>query len=222
MGFLQRMRDLVAANLHDLADRCEDPEKMLKHAVRAMERDAERALRAAVQALAGEKLLSRELARCRAEAAAERRRACDALRRGDEAAARDALGHAVDADAVATALTTQVAACAGVAARARRQVAALHARIARARHELRTLSVLRRDVELARRSCGAAGTRAVAGGPACGVDLEHRLTAAGAEAEAWCELTGEEAELEPPAGASAHERRRAVDAELDRLRAATA
>ncbi|MEZ5967156.1 MAG: PspA/IM30 family protein [Planctomycetota bacterium] len=221
MGFLQRMRDLVAANLHDLVDRCEDPEKMLKHAVRGMERDAEGALQAAVQALASEKLLARELAASRAEAAAQRQHAGAALRTGDEAVARDALGHAVDADTVAAALTTQVAACAGAAARARQQVAALHARIARARHELRTLSVLRRGVEVARRSGGVAGASARAGEPRRGAAFEHRLAVASAETEAWCEVAGPE--LEPAALVSAHEqRRRAVDAELDRLRAEAA
>ena len=36
MGLFQRFGDIVSANLNDMVDRFEDPEKMLKQAVREM------------------------------------------------------------------------------------------------------------------------------------------------------------------------------------------
>ena len=37
MKLLSRVSELVTANLNDLIDQCEDPEKMLRQAVREME-----------------------------------------------------------------------------------------------------------------------------------------------------------------------------------------
>src|SRR6478735_11134858 len=81
MGLLQRMSGLVTANLNDLIDQCEDPEKMLRQAVRDMETALGQLMDGAARAIAHHKLLSRQfneqqdgVERCtkRAEAAVAR------------------------------------------------------------------------------------------------------------------------------------------------------
>ncbi len=67
MRLFQRISDIIAANLNDLVDRFEDPEAMLKHAIREMETMIEEATGGAARAIAGERLLARDLARPRAK-----------------------------------------------------------------------------------------------------------------------------------------------------------
>ena len=61
MRLFRRIGDIVAANLNDLVDRFEDPEVMLKQAIREMETMIEEATGAAARAIAGERLLARDL-----------------------------------------------------------------------------------------------------------------------------------------------------------------
>ena len=60
MPLVRRIAGIVSANLNDAVDRCEDPEKMLRQAVREMEEAFHRALDRAATAIAQEKLLSRQ------------------------------------------------------------------------------------------------------------------------------------------------------------------
>ena len=62
MRLLRRIGDIIAANLNDLVDRFEDPEVMLKQAIREMETMIEEATASAARAIAGERLLARDLA----------------------------------------------------------------------------------------------------------------------------------------------------------------
>ena len=59
MRLFQRIGDIIAANLNDLVDRFEDPEVMLKQAIREMETMIESATGGAARAIAGERLLAR-------------------------------------------------------------------------------------------------------------------------------------------------------------------
>ena len=61
MRLFQRIGDIIAANLNDLVDRFEDPEVMLKQAIREMETMIEGATGGAARAIAGERLLARDL-----------------------------------------------------------------------------------------------------------------------------------------------------------------
>src|SRR5205085_11007755 len=88
MGFLKRMSGLVTANLNDLIEQCEDPEKMLRQAVRDMETALGQLLDGAARAIAHHKLVVRQereqrdaALRCAAAAKA-------AVDRGDDDSAR--------------------------------------------------------------------------------------------------------------------------------------
>ena len=62
MGLFKRISDIISANLNDMADGLEDPEKMLKQAVREMEQSINVAMQETAKVLANEKLLGKELA----------------------------------------------------------------------------------------------------------------------------------------------------------------
>jgi phage shock protein A len=91
MGFFRRLGNIVSANLNDLLDRCENPEKLLQQATRGMEASLRSALAGAAKVIAHEHVLARRLTETEAAAVAWRRQAESAVAAGDDAAARLAL-----------------------------------------------------------------------------------------------------------------------------------
>ena len=81
MRLFQRIGDIIAANLNDLVDRFEDPEVMLKEAIREMDTMIEGATAGAARAIAGERLLSKDLSDHQQKAVRWRARAEQGLAR---------------------------------------------------------------------------------------------------------------------------------------------
>src|SRR3954454_24541336 len=91
MGLLKRMSGLVSANLNDLVDQCENPEKMLRQAVREMETALGQLMDGATRAIAHHKLLSRQLNEQREAVTCCTKRAEVAVGRADDESARGEL-----------------------------------------------------------------------------------------------------------------------------------
>src|SRR6478752_2935767 len=87
MGLLKRMSGLVTANLNDLIDQCENPEKMLRQAVRDMETALGQLMDGAARAIAHHKLLARQLSEQHDAIARCTKQAEVAVARGDDDAA---------------------------------------------------------------------------------------------------------------------------------------
>ena len=62
MGIFRRTADIFAANLNDLVDRFEEPERMLRHALREMEALAGATSAAVARSIATEKVLAKSRA----------------------------------------------------------------------------------------------------------------------------------------------------------------
>jgi len=90
-SLFKRISDVLAANLNDLVDRVEDPERMIKQLIREMEENINSAREGVIDALASEKQLARELEQQRRQAEEWHGRARLALESGNEALAREAL-----------------------------------------------------------------------------------------------------------------------------------
>ncbi len=151
MGLFKRVGDIISANLNEMVDRFEDPEKMLKQAVLEMEAAVAGALDGAVKVIANERLLARQLdenlrqlERCRA-------RAEEAVRRGDDDAARRALSRKSEHAKLAAALADQHAAAEAASRKLRTQIDALRVRLNEARRQQATLIARKRAAD-ARRS----------------------------------------------------------------------
>ena len=92
MTLFKRINDVICANINDLLDRVEDPERMIKQIIREMEMNISNAREGVVEAVASEKQLGKELDSHRDKAEEWRARGEQALRAGNEALAREALG----------------------------------------------------------------------------------------------------------------------------------
>ncbi len=150
MGLIKRMSALVTANLNDLVDQCENPEKMLRQAERDMETALGRLMDGAARAIAHHRLLTRQLG-AKHELVARRLKLAEAaVVRGDDEAARRELRHKLEHERMAEALTRQVETAAVLGQRLRNQVSAMRMKLAEARRKL---------VEISARSRAAAAQR---------------------------------------------------------------
>src|SRR6476620_8125177 len=130
------MRTGVKANLNDLIEQCEDPEKMLKQAVRDMETALGQLMDGAARAIAHHKLLSRQLGEQRECIERCTKRAEAAVANGDDNAARNELLRKGEHQRLVGALAQQVTTSEALGHRLRRQVTAMRIKLAEARRKL--------------------------------------------------------------------------------------
>ncbi len=130
MALMERVATLLRANLNDMLDRAEDPEKMLKQLVLDMENQLLQVKTQVAMALADQHLLGKK-AREQEEAAADWHRKAElAVNKGDDALARAALERALQHERLLTAYRAQVAEGAGEAESLRGTYGQLQAKLA--------------------------------------------------------------------------------------------
>lgn len=189
MGVFRRISDIVSANLNEIISGIENPETMLRQAIREMEGAVAKTLDSAARVIAQEKLLGKELDRHRHQATRELQRAREAFGRQDDATARRALIRKRDHEKLIAALEDQLGAAQGASARLRRQLDAMRVRLSEAQQKLHTLIARQRAAE-ARRSFHAASA-GVASSDADFARFDHlcrKVEQSEAETEAWEEL----------------------------------
>jgi phage shock protein A len=136
MKLFHRVRYILSANLNDLVDRCENPEQMLRQAVRDMETSFTQLMEAAAQAIAHERTLTRQRNDQWALVERHLQAAGTAVARGDHDAARRALRTKAECERLAERLTEQQQSAVALSNRLRQQVAALRLKLAEARQKL--------------------------------------------------------------------------------------
>jgi phage shock protein A len=191
MGIFRRVSDIISANLNEFAERFENPEKMLKQAIREMEESIGRATEQTAKAMAGEKILSRELERNRAGQQQWQQRAAKAAEAGDDILARKALARKNEHERIAAALEDQLTASGEAGRTLQRQLEAMKAKVSEARRNLTTLSARQRAADFRKRMhCQAAGLTTDVGDRAFAKfdRLKARVEQTEAEAEAMAEL----------------------------------
>jgi phage shock protein A len=194
MSIFQRVSDIISANLNEMAESFENPEQMLKQAIREMEISITGATNETAKALANEKLLRRELENNQSQAARWEKRAEQAVAAGDDDLARKALHRKAEHDNLVDALEDQLKTALGAANSLKRQLEAMKAKLAEAKRSLATLSARSRAAEFRRKM------ETVGAGVATDLDkdafakfdrLRSRVEQAEAEAEAMAELRGQ-------------------------------
>lgn len=198
MPIFRRIADILSANVNDLIDRFEDPEAMLRQAVREMEEGVEQTMSAAAKSIAGERLLAKQLEEQRRQGEQQQSRARAAVTRHDDAAARLALAARARHDKLAAALADQLAAARTQNARLRRQLDALRVRLAEARQTMHVYIARNRAAQAQRQV--AADALHVDGTSEPFHRFHHlcgRIERTEAESQAYFELTGDlEADFE--------------------------
>jgi phage shock protein A len=107
MALLERVSTLLRANLNDLVEKAEDPERLLKQIVLDMENQLLQVKTQVAIAIADEHLLAKKRAEHVEQAAEWRRKAELAVQKGHDDMARAALERALSHDQLAAGFTTQ-------------------------------------------------------------------------------------------------------------------
>lgn len=107
MALLERVSTLLRANLNDLVEKAEDPERMLKQIVLDMENQLLQVKTQVAIAIADEHLLEKKRAEHAEQAAEWRRKAEMAVQKGHDDLARAALERALSHDQLVAGFTTQ-------------------------------------------------------------------------------------------------------------------
>lgn len=91
MGIFDRISRVIRANVNDLIDKAEDPEKVLEQSIREMGDDLVKMRQAVAQAIAAQKRTEQQYQKNLSEANTWQQRAQLALSKGEEGLAREAL-----------------------------------------------------------------------------------------------------------------------------------
>ncbi|MBN1567375.1 MAG: PspA/IM30 family protein [Acidobacteria bacterium] len=109
MALLERVSTLIRANINDLIDKAEDPEKMIKQVMLDMENQLIQVKTQMAVALADRHLLEKKRKEAEAKAAEWMQKAELAIDKGDDALARAALERSLDQQNTANSLKAQEA-----------------------------------------------------------------------------------------------------------------
>jgi phage shock protein A len=201
MGIFQRISDIISANLNEMTESFEDPEKMLRQAVREMEQSIGDATQETAKVIANEKLLEKERTSNSQQAQQWQKKAEQAVSAGDDQLARKALSRKVEHEKLVVALDDQLKAAHDASRTLKHQLDGMKAKLAEAKRNLATLSARKRAADFKKKM----HTSAAAASDVSGLDdnafakfdrLRGRVEQAEAEAEALAELRGSTETLE--------------------------
>lgn len=194
MGLFKRISDIITANLNEMTEGLEDPEMMLRQAVREMEQSISDATQETAKVLANEKLLVKELASNRQQSHDWQHKAEKAVDAGDDNLARKALARKQEHQKLVTALEDQLKLAQETTKTLKHQLDGMQAKLAEAKRNLATLSARKKAADFRKKMHTSA------------LDLEsglldddafakfdrlkERVERAEAEAEALAELRG--------------------------------
>ena len=197
MGVFKRISDIVSANLNDMTEGIEDPERMLRQAVREMEETIAEVTNQTAKAMANETTLSRELERNRVQQQQWQARAEKAVEEGSEDLARKALTRKNEHEKLVAALKDQLEAAQEASGSLRCQLAAMKAKMAEGRRNLATLSARKRAADFRKKmETQVAGASPEVDDSAFAkfARMKAKVEQAAAEAAAMAELRGMDAD----------------------------
>ncbi len=218
MNIFKRISDILSANFNEMVEQWEEPEKMLKQAVREMETTIEVSKRNVAKSMASEKLVGKELLDNQRQAKEWQSRAEVAVQAGDDDLARKALIRKQEHDKVTAALSDQYKVSQEASTTLRRQLEAMQAKLADAKRRLGSLAARKRAADVrARIQIGKLDPMLNNDAFAKFDRLREKVEMAEAEADALCELNATQSSQKGEAVVETTETL-GVDAELAELK----
>jgi phage shock protein A len=195
MSIFGRVADIFKANINDILDRAEDPEKMIKQMVLEMEDAVNKATLAVGQAIANEKSLERQYNKQLAQTNDWQQKAVQAVSAGRDDLARQALERKNTIQRNVGDLERMLGEARGSATMLRGQLDQLKAKLDEARMRQNTL-IARSQAAKAKKQI-AQSFAGVGGDAFAKFDkLEQKVEKTEAEADAFAQLAGENTSLD--------------------------
>ncbi|XCN72143.1 MAG: PspA/IM30 family protein [Candidatus Electrothrix aestuarii] len=146
-SIFKRVSDIINANLNDLIDRLEDPERVIKQIIREMEDNIRQAKEGVVNAIASEKQLFHELEKHRNSSQEWLSKAETALQADKEDLARSALARKKEIDQIITSLEPAWASAKATSDRLKAQLLQLENKLEETKRKRTTLLARQRATE---------------------------------------------------------------------------
>jgi phage shock protein A len=193
----KRINDVISANINDLIDRVEDPERMIKQIIREMEENISKAKEGVVDSIASEKQLQKELESNQKQSAEWLAKAETALLNNNEELARSALARKKEHDNITKVLEPSWESARNTSEKLKAQLKALEAKLEEARRKRSSL-VARQHAAEARQQMDKTLSNFEAGIKAQSKfqRMEDRVTEMEARTEAIEELRDDRTQLE--------------------------
>ncbi len=215
MAIFERIGDLIKANVNDLLDRAEDPEKMVKQIIVDMQEELEKCTSALGQAMGSQRMMKKNMDAALSEAASWEDKAKLALQSGDADLAKQALERKVSADKNAEQYKQMYEQTTAQVDTIKGQVEALKIKLDEAKSRQSMLIARSKMADAQQNMAKSLGNMDSSSAFSKLDKMEEKIAAKEAEAEAFSELAG--VSNEPDAFAQL-ETNNAVDAELERLK----
>jgi len=214
MAIFSRALDVLKANINDLLDKAEDPEKMLKQIIIDMEEQLQKAMQGLGQVMANERQMRKQLEEAQAQSKLWEDRAKVALNAGNQELARQAVENKLKADQNVKQFQELHAQLEAQVNEIREQVKTLQSKLEEARSKQSVL-IARAKVADARQSVSKAlGNIDSSGVMAKMEKMERKISAKEAQADVTAEMAGVESKEDPFVKL---EKESAVENELARL-----
>ena len=221
MGLFKRIGDIISANFGEMAEKWEDPEKMLKQAIKEMEVSINESTQETAKVLANEKKLGKELAHNESQSKEWHARAEKAVESGDDGLARKALLRKQEHERLTEALREQMSAAQDASHTLRTQLDAMKAKLAEAKRNLASLSARKKAADVRKKVYTSMDAESNITLDNSAFDkferMREKVEQAEAEAEALAELQGIDtsrgADVDEPSGADDD-----IEAQLEALK----
>ena len=217
MAIFSRIADVLKANINDLIDKAENPEKMVKQIIIDMDAQVSKATQALGQAMASEKHALRQLEEAKKSSAEWERKAKIALQAGNEDLARKALENKVSVDSNIAQFQASYESISSQVAELKDRVSILKSKLEEARAKQNTLIARARMADVQKNVATAISSTDSSSAFSKLEKMERKVEGKEAEAKAFSEIANdtmfakdEFAELE---------KNSSIDSELARLKA---
>ena len=216
MAIFSRLSDLLKANINDLIDRAEDPEKMVKQIIIDMEEQLQNAVQGLGSVMASERQMRKQLEEAQTQSKLWEDRAKSALKSSNEDLAKQAIENKLKADESANQyqkMQTDISSQLGIL---KEQVEILKKKLIEARTR-QSMLVARDTVADARKEVSSAIGGLDSSGAFAKMDkMERKIAEKEAQADAAYEISGLNAEQNDPF--TDIEKQKAAEDEMARLK----
>jgi len=196
-SIFKRINDIITANINDLIDRVENPERMIKQIIREMEENINRAKEGVIEAIASEKQLQKDLEFNRRQSNEWLSKAEQALQANKEELARAALTRKKEHDSIVKALEPSWEAAKNTSEQLKNQLRALEAKLEEAKRKKSTLIARQRAAEARQHMTETVNNFQAGLDAQANFDrMENKVSEIEARAEAMAELDSDSSALE--------------------------
>lgn len=216
MGVFSRIGDILKANINDMIDRAEDPEKMVKQIIMDLQKDVRTSTEALGKAMASQRVAERQHEQAIRTAAGWESKAKAALAAGDTDMAKKALSYKVKADADVESTAQMLVTITTQTNSIRDQVEALKAKLEEAKSRQAMLIARSQMAKTQKNLAQSMGGMDASASLDKLSRMEEKIERQEAEAEAFAEIAGASSDMK---SFEQLENDMKVDAELQRLMA---